>query len=187
MRGDVIDLRHQLGMFDPHVPDFAGGDRYVGRTLDLLDFLDQFGNGLISAIDGFVADDDAVDVAVTLGEVDHRRDFALVAVLVLVDPGADRDPQAEFLGDAGHQFDAAGRRIGADGARQRRQHLEIGADLGGLRLRAGIGVGGAAKRRIGNAGELAIEIGSARLMRCKSPQSGLHARHEGDHGSDGAH
>ena len=109
VRGNIIDLRDQLGMLDPHVPDFAGGDRHVGRTLDLLDFLDQFWNGLIGAVNGFVADDDAVDVAVTLGKVDHRGDFALVSLLVLVDPGADRDPQPEFLGDAGHQFDAAGR------------------------------------------------------------------------------
>ena len=65
--------------------------------------------------------------------------------------------------------------------------VTVGAYLSGLRLGAGIGVGRAAKRRIGDAGELAVEIGSARLVRRKSPQSGLHARHEGDHGSDGAH
>ena len=174
-------------MLDPHIPDFAGGDRHVDRAFDLLDLLDQFGNGLIGAVNGFVADEDAVDVAVALGKVDHRGDFALVSIFMLVDPGADCHPQTEFLGDAGHQFDSAGRRIGADGSRQRREHLEVGADLSGLRLGAGVGVSGAAKRRIGDAGELAIEIGSARLMRRKSPQSGLHARHEGDHGSDGAH
>ena len=187
VRGDEVDRRDQLGMLDPDVPDFAGGDRHVGRALDPLDHRDQVGDLLLAAVDGFVADDDAVDVAVALGEIDHRADFALVAVLVLVDPGADRDAQAEFGGDAGHQFDAAGGRIGADGAGQRRQQLEVGADLRGLRLRAGIRMGGAAKRRVGNAGELAFEVGSAQVILRESPQSGLHARHEGDHGSDGAH
>ena len=91
MRGDVVDCRDQLGMLDPDVPDFAGGDRHVGRALDPLDHRDQVADLLLAAVDGFVADDDAVDVAVALGEFDHRADFALVALLVLVDPGADRD------------------------------------------------------------------------------------------------
>ena len=187
VRGDVVDLRDQLGMLDPDMPDFAGGDRHVGRALDPLDHRDQVAHLLLAAVDGFVADDDAVDIAVALGEFDHRADFTLVALLVLVDPGADRGPQAEFSGDAGHQLDAAGGRIGTDGAGQRRQLLEVGANLRGLRLRSGIWMGGAAKRRIGNAGELAFDVGCAQVILCESPQSSLHARHEGDHGSNGAH
>ena len=109
VRGDEVDRRDQLGMLDPDVPDFAGGDRHVGRALDALDHLDQVADLLLAAVDGFVADDDAVDVAVALGEIDRRADFALVALLILVDPGADRDPQAELGGDAGHELDAAGR------------------------------------------------------------------------------
>ena len=153
-------------MLDPHVPDFAGGDRHAGRALDTLDYRNQVAHLLVAAINRFVADDNAVDVAVAFGEIDHRADFALVALVVLVDPGADRDPQAEFGGDAGHQFDAAGGRISADGAGQRRQHLEVGANLFSLRLRSGIRMGVATKRRIGNAGKLTGEIGSAQVILC---------------------
>ena len=84
-------------------------------------------------------------------------DFALVAIRVLVDPGADRDAQAEFAGDAGHQFDAAGRRIGADRAGVGRDRLQIGADLLGVALPAAVGMGRAVERRVGDAGELAVE------------------------------
>ena len=81
-------------------------------------------------------------------------------------PTVTRRPNSR--GDAGHQFDAAGGRIGADGAGQRRQQLEVGANLFGLRLVPEFGMGVAAKRRIGNAGELAIEIGSAQVIRASA-------------------
>ena len=109
MRGDVIDRRHQFGMLDPDVPDFAGGHRDADRALDALDHRNQIGNFLFAAVDRFVADEDAVDVAVPLRQFDHRTHFAFVAFLVLVDPGADGGAQTEFGGDAGYQFDAGGR------------------------------------------------------------------------------
>ena len=106
MRGDVIDRRHQFRMFDPDVPDFAGGHRHVDRALDALDHRNEVGNLLLATVDRFVADEDAVDVAVTLRQFDHRTHFAFVALLILVDPGADRRAQAEFRGNAWDQFDA---------------------------------------------------------------------------------
>ena len=173
VRGDIVDRGDQFRMLDPDVPDFAGGDRQFGRALDALDHRDQVGDRLLAAVDRFIADDDAVDVAVALGEVDHRADFALVALLVLVDPGADRHPQAELLGNAGHQLDAAGRRISTDGAGQRRQQAQIVADLRGLRLGPGVGMGGAAERGIRNACELAVEIGSAQRCPGREPTGRL--------------
>ena len=43
------------------------------------------------------------------------------------------------------------------------------------------------KGRVGNAGQLAAEVGRASIVAEQCPQPGMHARHKGDHGSDGAH
>ena len=96
-------------MIAPHAPDFAGRDRHVGRTLDALDQRYQLADFHFAAENRFVADDDAVDVAVALGEVDDRVDFALVAGFVLVDPGADGDAHAQLGSRGRYEFDAAGR------------------------------------------------------------------------------
>ena len=118
---------------------------------------------LVTAIDGFVADDDAVDVSVVLGEIDRGLDFALVAVVVLVDPDADGDLQAELGGNGRHQFIAFGRGVEADRSRQGGELLQIGANL--------LGVGDAVgdrvtrfKRRIGRARQNAPEIGRRLLL-----------------------
>ena len=158
VRGDVVDRRNQLGMRDPDVPDFAGGDGHAGRALHALDHLDEVVGGLLAAEDRFVADHHAFDVAVAAGEVDRRVDLALVAVLVLVDPGADGDVQAEFGGDARHKLDAAGRRIEADRAGDRRELLQIGADLLRRRLAAFVGINRTGKRGVGHAGKRAFDV-----------------------------
>ena len=126
--------------------------------------LDEIGHLLLAAEDGFVADDDAVDVAVALGEIDDRMDFALVAVLIFVDPRTGRDAKSELGRDAGHEFYAAGRGIGANRARERRQHFEIGANLRDPRLAAGVGVRGAFEWCVGNARKLAVEVGGANIF-----------------------
>src|SRR5207248_9968527 len=116
-------------MLEPDVPDFTGRDGNVDRTFDALDQLDQVLDLLLAAVDGFVADHDAVDVAYALGKLDRPLHFAFVAVGILVDPGADRDLQAGFVRDRWHQLDATGRGIQADRARQRRQRLHVGTDF----------------------------------------------------------
>src|SRR5262245_28596515 len=117
-------------MFDPYVPDFAGRHWNVGRALHALNHLDQVADLLLVAEDRLVADNDAVDVAVALRQVDHRADFSLVAILVLVDPRTGGDPQSEFGCDARHQLNATSRRVGTDRASQRSQQLEVGSNLG---------------------------------------------------------
>ena len=164
VRGNIVDGRNKFGMLDPDVPDFAGGDRNVRRALHALDHLNQVADFLLVAVDRLVADDDAVDVAVALCEIDHRADFALVAILIFVDPCAGRNAQPEFRRYARHEFDAAGRRICADRARVGREQLEIGANLRGLRRAAGIRMRGAFERRVGNARELAFEVGGANII-----------------------
>ena len=129
-----------------------------------MNHLDQVADLLLAAEDGFVADDDSVDVAVALCEIDDRMDFALVTILILVDPGAGRDTQSEFGRDAGHKLHAARRGIRTNGARERRQHLEIGANLRGARPGSGIRMRRTFKRCVGNARELAVEIGRANIV-----------------------
>ena len=116
-----------------------------------------------------------------------RFDRSTTALRIVVDPRADRGAQAELGGDARHEFDAGGRRIGTDRLGHRREDIEIVADLLRLSLAAVFRVHIALERRVGNAGELAREIGSFDLLPAKQPQAGMHARHEGDDSSDGAH
>ena len=73
----------------------------LARALDPLDDRDQFADARFAAQIVSLPTMMRVDVAVVAGEFDRRTDFPLVALLVLVDPGADRDLQAEFRGDAG--------------------------------------------------------------------------------------
>ena len=119
-------------MVDPGCPDFAGSNRDWARPLHALDELDQISDAHLRPQCRLVADDDGVDVAVAAGEVERGADFPLVALLVLVDPGADRDLQAELGGDRRDQFGAAGGGIGADGVGVGRDRLQIGADLLGV-------------------------------------------------------
>src|SRR5438552_18861586 len=101
-------------MLEPDVPDFTRRDGNVDRTFDALDQLDQVLDLLLVAVAGFVADHDAVYVAVALGQLDRRWHFAFVAVGILVEPGADGDLQAGLVRGRWDQLDAAGRGIAAE-------------------------------------------------------------------------
>ncbi len=135
VRGNEIDRRGELRMVDPDRPDFAGRYRDRARSLHPLDELDQVVDAHLGAQRGLVADHDGVDVAVVAGEIERGADFPLIALLVLVDPGADGDFEAELGRDRRDEFGAAGRRIGADRAGIGRDGFEVGADLLGGRAR----------------------------------------------------
>ncbi len=175
------------GMLEPDIPDLACGHGNIDRSLDALDQLDQVLDLLLAAVDGFVADHDAVDVAVALGEIDRRQHLALVAVGILVDPGADRDLETGLVGDRRHQFDAAGRRIEPDRAGQRRQRLHIGADLVRVRNVVDVGMRGALERRVGHARQNALEVGRLLPVPQHPPHAGVNGGHEQQNGDDGAH
>src|SRR5207245_11427317 len=108
MRGNEIDRGREFRVFEPYVPDFTCRNRDIDRTLDALDELDQVVDLLFATVNGFVADDDAVDVAIVLGQIDRGLDLALVAIHILIDPGADRDLYAGLIGDRRNQFNATG-------------------------------------------------------------------------------
>src|SRR5262249_59958007 len=106
MRGDEIHGGGELGMLDPHVPDFTCCNRYLDLSLRVLDQLDELVDRALAAVDSLVADDEPVHVAVLAGKIDGRTHFPRVAVLVPVDPGSDRDLKAEFFGDRANGPDA---------------------------------------------------------------------------------
>ena len=174
-------------MVDPDRPDFTGCYRDWALPLHFLDERNELGDGHLGAQRGLVADDDRVDVAVVAGKIECRLYFALVSSLVLVDPGADRDLKAEFGRDRRHQFGASGRRIKADGSGIGSDGLEIGSDLFGCGPVAAVGMGRVDERSVRNAGKLAGEIRRFGFRTQESPQAGMHARYEREHGSDGAH
>src|SRR5215472_16687214 len=103
-------------MIYPNGPDFTCRYRDWARPLHLLDKLDEGRHGHFGAQRGLVADHDGIDIAVMTGKLERGANFALVAGLILEDPGADRDFKPEFGGDRRHQLGAAGGRIGPDGA-----------------------------------------------------------------------
>ena len=187
MRGDEIDGVAELRIVAPDVPDLAGGDGNIDRFLHPLDELDQVVDLLLAAVDGFVADHDADDIAVALGKVDGGVDLALVAVDVLVDPGADGDLEAELSGDRRHQFDAAGRRIEPDRLGQRRQFLQVGADFLGARNVVDVGMRRALERGVGDARQDAPEVGSLLLFLENTPKGGVGRGNKQQNGDDGAH
>ena len=148
--------------------------------------LQVFDRNLLAAVDGFVADHDPDDVAVVPRKVDGGFDLAVVAVGVLVDPGADRDLHAELRGDRRHQFVAFGRRVQPDRARQRRELFQVGADFFGI----GGDVGDRVprfERRVGNARQDAAEIGRRLLFLENTPKRSVSGGHKQQNGDDGAH
>ena len=187
MRGDEVDGRGELRMVDPNCPDFASSYRDRALPFHLLDELDQVVDGHLGAQRGFVADDDGVDVAIVAGEIESGADFALVAFLVLVDPGADRDLKPELSGDRRYELGAACRRIGADGARVGRDSLQIGTDLFGGGALTDIGVRRIRERGVGDARELTGEIRCSFFGSQQCPQPCMHARYKREHSYDGAH
>jgi hypothetical protein len=116
-----------------------------------------------------------------------RRARLIAALAVLVDPGADHDLQAEFGGDRRNQFDAAGRRVQADRAGHRRQLLQVGANLFGLRDIVDVRMRVAVERRIGDARQHAAEVRSLLFLLEKTPERGMHSGDKQQNGDDSAH
>ena len=115
----VLRLRfripHPLVFLAKDSRGFLGFEPGFGQRPEILD------RDLLAPVDGFVADDDADDVAVAPGEVDGGGDLALVAVGVLVDPDADGDLEAELRCDRRNQLVAFRRRIEPERPGERRE------------------------------------------------------------------
>ncbi len=149
-------------MLEPDIVDLGRGHRHRGAALYALDLGDEVLDRSVGveiracqrcdrllAVDRLVADDDAVDVAIALGERDRAFDLALVLLLPIVDPDALGDAQAEFRRERGNLLEAVRRAIGPDVLRVGRDGREIILDLRlrHRRRRASVGT----DRREGNA------------------------------------
>ncbi len=184
--GDEIHRRGQrrlvawslVEIVAPDVPDLARRHRHVDRLLDPLDHLDEVFDLLLAAVDRLVADDDCDHIAVVPGEIDRGLDLALVAVDILVDPGADRHLEAELRRDRGNQFDAAGRGVESDRPGDGRELLQVGANLLDAWDVVDVGVGGALEGGVGHARQHAGEIGCLLLILQKTPERGVGSAHK---------
>jgi hypothetical protein len=185
VRRDEIDGGGEFRIVAPSVPDIASRDGHVHRFLDTLDLLNQFVNFLQAGKNGLVANHDAVDVAVALGQRDRRLDFAVVALRIFIYPGTQGDLHAEFCGNRWHQFATFRRRVQTDGARQGGESFQIGANF--------FGVDGfdddvaRFKRRVRKTRQDAAEIGSRLLVLEQTPQRSVSCGYKQQDGNDGAH
>ena len=125
-------------MLEPDVPDFAGGHRNVGSTLHALDHLDEVADLLLVAEDRLVADDDALTLLWRLASsITERISRSLRSLFLSIHaPTVTRRPNSRR--DARHEFDAAGRGIGADGAGQGASSLRSARICAARGKRAGV-------------------------------------------------
>ena len=142
---------------------------------------------MFAAVDRFVADNNADDVAVSFGEIQGGCDFAFVSLRVLVDPGADRDLEAEFGGNRGNQLNAARRRVQADGLGHRREFLEVCADFFLVRNVVDVWVPSAFERGVGQARQHSVEIGCLLLIPQEAPDGRVDSSNAEEDSNDGAH
>jgi hypothetical protein len=162
-RGIALGIVVKPGTLSDDTLPAAGSESAPARIFDppQVEGVTWCADFLFTAKDRFVADDDTVDVAVPFGEIDDGPNFALIAILILVDPRTGRDAHSELGRNARYELNAAGRRVGTNCASHWRQHLEIGANLCGFSLAAGVRMYGATEWRVGNARKLAVEVGGA--------------------------
>ena len=127
-------------MIEPDGPDFARRHRHRARLLGLLDKL--MSCGIVSSPRKIVSLPTTTALTLLLWRARSiaEPDFALVARLILVDPGADRDAQAELGRNRRHKLRAAGRRISADRLGEGGNRLQVGADLRGGRAVGAVGM-----------------------------------------------
>ena len=113
MGKDLIDGLAEFGMLDEDSPVFSAP--YRNRTLSFhaLNNRDELGDGVLVPEHRFIAHDQTRDIAIVSGQIERRCDLALVAGIVLVDPGAERDVKPEFARNLRDPLQPLGRRIGA--------------------------------------------------------------------------
>ena len=99
VHGDVVDVLDQFGMLEPDVPRLGGAHRLLDRCAHAIELARQLGDAEIAAQDDFVADDQADDVRMTVGDVDRGGDLGLVGLQVAIEPGAERDLELMPGGD----------------------------------------------------------------------------------------
>ena len=130
VHGDVVDVLDQFRVLDPDVPRLGGAHRLLDRRAHPVELARQVGDAEIAAQDRLVADHQADDVRMTVGDVDRRGDLRFVGREAAVEPGAERDLELMARGDVRR----SGPRLFSDGVGANRrdfagQQSQIGVDL----------------------------------------------------------
>jgi hypothetical protein len=101
MHRDVVDVLDQLRVLSQtcHGSAVLTGCSTASRTRSSC--CDKLGDTEIVAQDHFVADHEADDVRMTVGDVDRGGELGLVGLPVAIDPGAERDFELMPGGDVG--------------------------------------------------------------------------------------
>src|SRR5690606_30845512 len=101
---DKVDRLAEVGGFllDPEIPGVGGGDRHlaVESLAHVIDVGDQILAGQFLAQQGFVADDDAVDIRIGVDDVDQPVQFPQVFLALVGQPATDSHRHAVLCGQA---------------------------------------------------------------------------------------
>ena len=131
--GNIVNRGHELRMVEPDIPDLRRRNGNRHRPLHALDLADNVLDRVVFLrpipVDRLVADDDAVDISIVLGERYGAFDLFLVVSLTLVDPRPERDAKAEVRRKLRHEFEPGCRSVGPDLAGIWRDRLQIRSDL----------------------------------------------------------
>ena len=109
----------------------------LDRRAHAIELTGQLGDAEIVAQDHLVADDQADDVRMTVGDVDRGGDLRLVRRELAIEPGAERDLELMARGDVRDLPEALQRRVRAHRRHFAGEQSQIGVDLlgAGQRLR----------------------------------------------------
>ena len=78
MHRDVVDVLDELGALEPDVPRLRRAHRLLDGVAHAIQLSRQLGDAQVVAQNDFVADHQADDVRMTVGDVDRRGDLGLV-------------------------------------------------------------------------------------------------------------
>ncbi len=195
VHGEVVDGGSKLGVLQPNVRHLGRGHGDGDFALYPLNLGDELAHGLIRGVerivavqclrpeDRLVADDDAFDVAVVLGERDRGFDLLFVLLLPFVDPDAERDAQTVFGGKRRNEVQAVADAIGPHRARIRSDSCEVRSDLG-LGRTLDLAVLSRIDGREGDACERAIGIGRRDPLVQEKPRRRMKCGRKHDHNDD---
>jgi hypothetical protein len=146
--GQEVDLRRDLGVPEPELPDVGVGDRLPHARLDPAHQLRHLHPGALAPEQHLVADDDRADhVGVAAGELHHPLDLLRRDLRVDPDPGPEHHLQPVRPGDLGDDLEPD-HGVGAHAAEVAGQepevplHLLPGDDEGRAQGRLVAGEGG---------------------------------------------
>ncbi len=130
MDPDEVHMVDQVRMRQPDVPGLGGTDRLADGLARPVQVLADLLRGQLAAQHHFVADEHPHHVGVSARNLDRPLQLLVVAVPVIVYPGAEGDVDVMPRGQLRDIGERALHTVRADGIGLARQELQIGVDLG---------------------------------------------------------